>query len=107
MPDEELQELTIPEVYERLVIEDDIILDQLASATLPLLRKGLSSYKTKLNEKAKKHDLPTEDRRIEFDTLDTNYKDGWIKVRVYFAGEKKFAAKIITSDKELKWMIFN
>ncbi len=102
MPDDELQELTIPEVYERLVIEDDIILDMLAASTLPTIRKGLSSYKTKLNEKAKRHDLPTEDRRIEFDILETNYKDGWIKVRVYFAGEKKIVAKIINSDKELK-----
>ena len=100
--DEELQELSISEIYERLVIEDDIILDMLPSAQLTPLRKGLSSYKTKLNDKAKRVELPIEERRIEFDVLEINYKKGWTKVRVYFAGEKKIAARVITSDKELK-----
>lgn len=97
-----VQEFTIEELYERLVLDEDFILDMLPAEHLNKLRKGLSNYKTKLNDKAKKAQLPTEERRIEFDTIETNVREGWIKIRVYFVGDTKVKGKLIKSDGELK-----
>lgn len=97
----EAEELTFSQLYERLLIEDDIILDELDETSVPAIRKGLSSYKTKINTKAKRAELPVEDRRIEFDVLHI-YKNNTVKLRIYFVSEKRVTAKLINADKEMK-----
>lgn len=99
--DEGTQELTFAQLYERLIIEDDVILDDMPAVQYPTLRKGLSSYKTKNNEKLKKNELPTEDRKIEFEILE-HKKDGLLKVRVWFKPLMKISAKPIQTDGALK-----
>lgn len=98
----DVEEFTIEELYARLVLDEDFILDMVPVEQLFRLRKGLSNYKTKLNEKAKKAQLPTEERRIEFDTIETNAAKGYIKIRVYFVGDTRITGKLIKSDGDLK-----
>lgn len=95
------EELTFSQLYERLIIEEDIILDDLSTSDYATLRKGLSAYKTKNNARLKRADLPTEERRIEFETLE-QYKHGFIKIRIFFNKQVTITAKPITSDGELK-----
>jgi len=98
---DETQELTFAQLYERLIIEDDIILDNMPSMQYPVLRKGLSSYKTKNNDKLKRNDLPTEDRKIEFEIIEFK-PSGLIKVRVWFKPLMKINATPIQPDGALK-----
>jgi len=98
----EARELTFAQLYEKLIIFEDIFLDHLPEEQYAMLRKGLSSYKTKNNEKLKRNDMPTEDRMINFEIIATYDTEVALKVRVWFNNPTKIAAKIIPADGELK-----
>jgi len=101
MEEIETQELTFSQLYERLVIEEEFILDDMPNTQYPSLRKGLSAYKTKINDKCKRNGLPTEERKIEFELLEEKAM-GLIKVKVFFKALTKINAKPIQTDGELK-----
>jgi len=103
MPEQvEARELTFAQLYEQLVIHEDIFCDHLPEEQYSILRKGLSSYKTKNNEKLKKNGMPTEDRMINFEVTASYATENTIKVRVWFNRVNKIETKIIPADGELK-----
>lgn len=91
-------EVTIPELYSRLLCDEDIILDNLPSMQFTLLKRGLSSFKAKQNARLRRNDLPIEDRRIEYDIIHQDLKTGLMKVRVFFNQPISIHATVITAD---------
>lgn len=97
---DETATLTIAQIFEKLVAADDIILDDLPEYQFRLVRRGISSHKTKMNDRLRRNDLPTEDRRVEYQVLETK-ANGLIKARIFFVGEKQVTARVIEADKGL------
>lgn len=94
----DVEALTYDQIYAKLIINEDIILDELPVSDIKRLKKGLSSYKQKQNEKCKKFDLPLEDRKIIFEELAQNTKEGTVKIRIKFQERQPIKAAIKPAD---------
>jgi hypothetical protein len=98
--EEELQDLTFDDIYNNVVAHDEVFLDYLDADEIVNIRKGLSDYKSKINARLKKQELPTEDRTLEYETVHV-YKNDSIKLRIYFGQPKVIKAKLIPGDGSL------
>lgn len=96
------QEMGLKELYEKLLLEEDIIvvIDKVDETRV---RKGLSSIKAKQNAKFKDSGLPTEDSTIEFKVHEDYKVNGRVKLQIYLKQKAtvKVHALIIPDDEEL------
>lgn len=59
---------TVASLYERLLLEEDLILT-IATADADNIKRSLVSYKGKLNAKLKRNNLPADTSRMKFTNL--------------------------------------
>lgn len=78
------EELSIRELYERILVDDDITI-VIDAVDEPRIRRGLSSHKSKLTRKLQDNELPPEPITLEFNTIqdDKLREKGRIKLQIY------------------------
>lgn len=95
--DTDIESLTYGELFEKLLLTEDIILESIPAYQDKEIRKGIAVFKTKMNAKLKRNDLPVETRRVEYDILEKR-ENGTIKLRIFFAHKQRINTKIIISE---------
>lgn len=84
--------VSFKDIFDTLIVDEELIIESLPAEQLPKLRKGLSNYKSRLNKKFQDENLgKAEERNIEFEILpqsEEQHKAGVIDVRIRFEEER-------------------
>lgn len=80
----EAEELSLTDLYDRVCIDEDIIIT-IDAIEEPRVRRGLSSIKAKRNAKLRENNLPTDDVTLEFvtHTSEELQKQHRVKLQIY------------------------
>lgn len=93
-------EMTIQELYETLIMKEDIILT-IAEKDYEFIKRSLTAHKAKENTKLKDKGMPIDTNKLQFLNLDCPSCDiGNVKLQISLLKRKTFSIKKIESPSQ-------